>query len=125
MTYDYRNTTEEIWELIEHLNDRQIREVEHMIKDFIDKEQQDKKQRYMDWLETMVMPVLQELSENISSYLEISREDYGLHVCIKKDSGLNVDCQRADIKVVLLAASYVNISVSGYEVQIELVYSCE
>lgn len=125
MVYDYRNTTEEIWELIEHLNNRQIRGVEHMVKDFMDKEQQDKKQRYMEWLEVMITPVLQEFAENTSSYLEIRREEYGLHVCTKKDSGLNIDCQRADIKAVLLAASYVDISVSGDEVQIELVYSCE
>lgn len=123
MVYDYRNTTEEIWELIEHLNNRQIKEVEHMVKDFMDKEQQDKKQKYIDWLEAMITSVLQEFAENTSSYLEIRREDYGLHVCMKKESGLNIDCQRADVRAVLLTASYIDISASEDEIQIELVYS--
>lgn len=125
MVCDYRNTTEEIWEMIEHLNNRQMKEVEHMVKDFMDKEELSQKQRYMDWLEAMITPILQEFAENISSYLEIQREDYGLHVCMKNDSGLNIDCQKADIKAVLLTANYMDIRAVGDEVQMEVVYLCE
>lgn len=125
MTFDYTNHTEEIWELVETLDNRQMKQVEQQIREFKEKDEQERKHRYLDWLESALTPVLDELAEENSLYLDLTRKGDGLYVILKKEGGFHISNLGSGKKLMLAEAKHVDISMDNEMLQIQLWYTHE
>lgn len=123
MIYDYRWKPEkdDVGHLIDSLSPQDEQSVIHFIKQLKSTEGQRSAQKHMNWLRSVIAPILHGFAEMSCSVIELQYEETELHVLIKSQNGC--DITGLDIRFAIFMADYIGINTENTDIQIHLIYS--
>lgn len=114
-----------IEEIIETLTVKQIQEVADFAEELKQKETQQKRQFFLNWMKTAILPIWKNYSHKTSSVLEVQETDEEIHILIWNKNRFDIYSNDTDVKFAIGLATYLGIDYVDAQVRLDLVYSLQ
>ncbi|MCB7319895.1 hypothetical protein [Lacrimispora sp. 210928-DFI.3.58] len=123
--YDYRTDPGLVLKAQEHLDcitDRQLIQ----LSEYLYQIEQEEREKDMDYIKNMILPVLQKFAEREEGTLKIIDSDINdiFSVVIDLPYSFVLDSGNMDVRLAMMMANYISFKASENQVEIDLSYNC-